>query len=80
MIRHYTTGFENGIFVARIYCGTLFSFIHETALLEYFMCRQAAHSAFKARLWARYYGDRIFDNLPKNRVKNFFQRTQNKLC
>jgi len=29
VVRHYTTGFENGFFVARIYCDALFYFMHE---------------------------------------------------
>jgi hypothetical protein len=35
-MRHYTTGFKNRIFAARIYQDALFFFMHETALLECF--------------------------------------------
>jgi hypothetical protein len=45
-MRHYTTGFKNRFFAARIYQDALFFFMHERLCLDALWAHQAVNRAF----------------------------------
>jgi hypothetical protein len=79
MIRHHTTGFEKGIFRARLPYKTKLYFPHERPFWSHIKGSHQSQSSSNGALRGGSNMEQFFKKSLENHVKNYFSKNKNKI-